>query len=180
MSYAAAIVFVLVGLLCVGLVAVGLPGLWILLAVAVGLELTDHLWLDPTLPVLFGWLPIVLAVGLGVIGEILEFVTGALGTKVGGGGRRGMVGALVGGLLGALVGSGFLPIIGTLLGALVGTFIGALVGEMTGAEAKQSREALPAALAATAGRIVGTVAKLGVAVAAWLGLSAALLYHLFA
>jgi len=180
MTIAATIVFAILGLICLGLIVIGLPGTWILLALAAILEMTDHLWLDPSIePVLFGWWLIGGCVLIGLVGEALEFATGAVGTKVGGGNKRGMVGAFVGGLAGALVGTPLLPIIGTLVGALVGTFLGALVGEITGPEAKETKEALPAAIAATIGRVLGTVAKLGFAVVIWVGLTGAMIYRLF-
>lgn len=180
MEIAAAIVFALLGMICLGLIIVQLPGTWILLAIAVVMELTDHLWLDAMDGTVFGWWVIGIGVVLGLIGEGLEFLTGAVGTKAGGGNRRGVVGSLIGGLVGGLAGSLMLPIIGTLLGALVGTFGGALVGEMTGPEAKNTQEALPAAIAGTIGRVVGTVAKLGFAIVVWMSLTGAMVYRISA
>lgn len=179
MTIAATIVFVLLGLICLGLIVVGLPGSWILLGLAVAMELTDHLWLDPAVPALFGWWIIIACVIIGLIGEALELATSAVGTKVGGGNKRGMIGSLIGGMLGGLIGTGLLPVIGTLIGALLGTFAGALVGEITGPDPKETKEALPAAIAATIGRVVGTVAKLGFAIVIWIGLSSAMVYNLF-
>jgi uncharacterized protein YqgC (DUF456 family) len=179
MTIAVTIIFALLGLVCLGLIVVGLPGTWILLGLAALLELTDHLWLGLAEPTVFGWGVIVGCVVLAGIGEALEFATGAVGTKMGGGNKRGMIGAFAGGMIGGLVGTGMLPIVGTLLGALVGTFAGALVGEVTGPDAKDTKEALPAAIAATIGRIIGTVAKLGFAIVIWVSLTGVMVYRLF-
>lgn len=180
MTIAATIIFALLGLVCLGLIVVGLPGTWILLGIAAIFEMTDHLWLDPSVePVLFGWWVLIGCVVLGLIGEALEFATGAVGTKMGGGNNRGMIGSFIGGLVGGIIGTPLLPIIGTLIGALIGTFLGALVGEITGPEAKQTKEALPAAIAATIGRVLGTVAKLGFAIVIWVGLTGVMIYRLF-
>ena len=174
----AAIIFGVLGVVCTGLVLLGLPGAWILLAIGVAIELLDHLWAGDGVST-FGWIPLILSVGVLGVGELLELGTGVLGTKMGGGTKRGMIGAFIGGLLGGLLGTFLLPVIGTLIGALLGTFLGAMVGEITGPEAREAKEAFGPALAATIGRVVGTVAKLGAAMVVWWGLLAAMIYQLF-
>ena len=175
----AAIIFGVLGFICTGLVLVGLPGAWILLAIGVGIEMLDYTWAGDGVTT-FGWLPLLMSVVLLGLGEVFELTTGAMGTKIGGGTKRGMIGAFLGGILGALVGTGLLPVIGTLIGALVGTFVGALVGEVTGPEARKAREALGPAMAATIGRVIGIVAKLGVAMMVWLGLLGVMIVRLVA
>lgn len=175
----AAIIFGVLGLICTGLVLVGLPGAWILLAVGVAMELLDHMWAGDGVTT-FGWLPLGLAVLVLGAGEVFELATGAVGTKLGGGTKRGMIGAFLGGMLGGFVGTGILPLIGTLIGALLGTFGGAVVGEVTGPEARKTREALGPALAATVGRVFGTVAKLGAAMLVWWGLLGVMVVRLVA
>lgn len=174
-----AIVFGVLGLICTGLVLVGLPGAWLLLAIGIGIELLDVAWAGDGVTT-FGWLPLLLSALVLAIGEALELATGAVGTKLGGGTKRGMIGAFIGGMLGGLIGTGLLPIIGTLIGALLGTFGGALVGEITGSEARKAKEALGPAIAATIGRVIGTVAKLGVAMVVWWGLLGVMIYRLMA
>ena len=66
-----AIIFGVLGFICTGLVLIGLPGAWILLAVGVAIELLDHLWAGEGV-VTFGWIPLALSVLLLVIGELLE------------------------------------------------------------------------------------------------------------
>ncbi|MEL6345922.1 MAG: DUF456 domain-containing protein, partial [Myxococcota bacterium] len=179
MTIAMTIVFALLGILSLILVAVGLPGTWMLLAIACIMELADGWWLETPELITFGWTPLAISLVFALISEILEFATGAVGAKVGGGSNRGIMGAVIGGFVGAIAGTGFLPLIGTLIGALLGTFVGALAGEMTGPNAKDTEEALPAALAGAIGRIVGTVAKVGIGIAIWLGLLGAMIYQYF-
>ncbi len=180
MPTAIAIAFSLFGALCVAAVPLGLPGAWLLLAGAVLLELTDGALLGVPAggadPVSFGWWLLGGALALAALGEGLEILAGLLGAKVGGGTRRGSIGAFVGGLAGMLAGTFLLPvpILGSLVGALLGTFGGALLGELSGAEGGEAltyRQALKPALAATLGRVLGTAGKTGVAGLIWLMLS---------
>jgi uncharacterized protein YqgC (DUF456 family) len=147
-----------VGLACLLAIPIGLPGTWILLALAALLELAH-----PT----FGWRAIAIGAGLAAAGEGLEAAAGILGAKWGGATRRGMIGAFAGGIAGAILGSPLIPIplIGTLIGALLGTFAGAFYAEWT-AERRRSRDAnVRAAWAALLGRLAGTLGKLGFGVA---------------
>ncbi len=128
-----AALFALLGVGCLILVAVGLPGTWILLALALVVELSDRAYAQSPEPQTFGWWLLIACLALALFGELLEFLAGAAGTKVGGGSRRGMVGAIVGGILGAILLTPVIPVplVGTLVGALIGTFCGALVAERT-------------------------------------------------
>ena len=132
LAYVVASLFTLLGLGCLFLVALSLPGTWILLILALVIELVDVYYLAPPHET-FGWGLLAACLLLALLGELLEFGAGVAGAKAGGGTRRGMVGALVGGLLGAIVLTPLLPIpvVGTLVGALLGTFAGALLAERT-------------------------------------------------
>jgi uncharacterized protein len=167
--------FVVAGGVCVLLVAVNLPGTWIMLALAVAIELLDRFYLTADPPVTFGWRIIIICAVLAVLGEILEFISGALGTKFGGGTRRGMIWAVIGGIAGAILFTPVIPVplIGTLIGALIGTFAGAMFGEITAAEPRSVRGSIIPASGATFGRILGTLGKVCIAVAMWLTLSVA-------
>lgn len=173
--YIVAALFCLLGALCVASIVVGLPGGWIMLGLALIIEATDGLYLPPERPQTFGWWVLGACAGLLAIGEIVELAAGAAGAKSGGGGKRGMWGALIGGILGALFLTFFIPIpiVGTLIGAVIGTFIGAVVGEVTGEQAKTVRGSMKPALGATIGRVIGTVGKIGIAIAVWITLSVA-------
>lgn len=171
--YLTATIFALLGAACVFSIVFSLPGGWIMLGLAVILELADSLYLPAEKTQTFSWWVLGVSFGLLLLGELLEFAAGAAGAKTGGGSKRGMVGALIGGIAGAIICTFFVPVVGTLVGALLGTFIGALVGEMSGEQAKTMRGSMKPALGATIGRVLGTVSKIGIALAVWITLSVA-------
>jgi uncharacterized protein YqgC (DUF456 family) len=136
------------------LTAIGLPGTWIFLAVASG-----ALLLDPSTPL--AWWAIVAGVVLGLVAEAIEWVAASRYARKYGGSRRAAWGALLGGIVGAIAGFP-IPVFGPLVGALLGTFFGALVAEysVTGISGGAER----VAWGALVGRVVATVAKLGLGV----------------
>lgn len=136
------------------LTAIGLPGTWIFLAVASG-----ALLLDPSAPL--AWWAIVAGVALGLVAEAVEWVMASRYARKYGGSQRAAWGALIGGVAGAVVGFP-IPLLGPLVGALVGTFVGALVAEMSVTGVSGGAERV--AWGAMVGRIVATVAKLGIGV----------------
>lgn len=148
------------GLGCVLLTLIGIPGGWILLGLAVATEL-----FRPG----FGWGAVVAIAALAAAGELVETAAGAAGSRAGGGTRRGMVGAILGGLAGGIVFTPLLPIpvVGTLVGAALGTFVGAAAGELTAERPPGAGRTLRAAAGATLGRIAGTMGKTLLACAAW-------------
>jgi uncharacterized protein YqgC (DUF456 family) len=181
MTIAVTVLFALAGLLCLVAVIAGLPGTWILLALAFALELLDVYWLQTRPAVTFGWWVLGIGLLMAAIGEAIELASSVFGSKAGGASKRGMFGAIAGGILGGLAGTVFLPIpiVGTLVGALLGTFAGAMWGEMTGPERrKQARDAIRPALAATVARALGTVAKAGVGAVVWILLCVAAFWRL--
>src|ERR687898_1338507 len=112
----------LVGLL---LIPFGLPGLWVILLGIIGYGwATDF----RTMSTAF----LVLAIGLAVLGEVLESWIGFRFAKRYGGSSRAGWGAVVGGLVGAIVGVP-IPIIGSVIGGFVGAFAGAALFEYSGA-----------------------------------------------
>ena len=169
LQIALATLFALYGLACLFLVVLGLPGVWVLLGTAFAVELLDAVVLrEPAMS--FGWK--LLAVGgvIGLVGEGIEAAAGAAGAKLGGGTRRGMVGALVGGIAGAIVLTPLFPapLLGTLLGALVGTFAGAWAGEATARKRRTRAETARAAFAAVLGSLAGRLGKLVTNVVVWM------------
>lgn len=163
-----AVLFSLLGLVCVFLVVLGLPGTWIMIALAAVIEWVDQWYLSTDPPRTFGLSILLICLVLAGIGEVLEFFAGMLGAKQAGSTGRGMAGALIGGLVGGILGVGIpIPVLGPLIGAIVGTFGGALVGELTHPEAKRLRESLGPATGATVGRVLGTLAKLPLALTVW-------------
>ena len=169
--YLVAVLVFAAGGASVFLVAVGMPGTWALLALAVVVELSSGAWL-PAGEQTFSWTLLGACLVLAIVGEILEAGAGALGAKHGGGSRRGMVLSMIGGIAGAIVGAPFGLLLGSMLGAVVGTFAGALIGELSHPD-KEIGEAVRPATAATVGRILGTLSKLPIAIAVWIALTIA-------
>ena len=168
-----ALLFTLLGLGCLVLVVIGLPGTWIMIALAVGVELLDHHYRTGANPETYGWWAIGACAVLAGAGEVLEAGAGAAGTRAGGGSRRGMVGAMIGGLVGAIVFTPLIPvpIVGTLIGALLGTFAGAAIAEHSHEEPPDAHATLKAAGGATIGRLLGTLGKAMIATTVWIVLS---------
>jgi hypothetical protein len=158
-----AIVLVLVAnLLGVFLVVCSLPGTWLIVS-ATALAAWWR-WDEQ----LYGWTSLAIVLGLAVLGEILELITGALGARKAGGGTRGAILAMVGGVAGGILGTFFipLPIVGSILGASLGAFAGALVGESW--SGKEVEQALAVGRGAFWGRLVGTATKLAIACLMWI------------
>ena len=160
-SYLVALIFAFLAGVCLILVLLGLPGTWLMLILAVGVELIDTMWLGSQDKETFGWIWIGICICLALLGEVLETIASAVGTRKGGGTKRGIIGAIIGGIVGAIALTPFIPIpiLGTLIGALIGTFAGALIGEMTGHNQVSGGAMAKAALGATIGRLLGTMGK---------------------
>lgn len=176
--YIVATVFALVGLGCIVLVIFQLPGAWIMLAIAIVIEVFDKHYLTVEAnesPETFGWMWLGIAAGLLLIGEIIEFIASIVGAKKGGASKRGMVGSLIGGIAGAFILQVFIPIpiFGALVGAIIGTFIGAVVGEMTGEQPKKASESIKPAIGAAIGRSIAAISKVGISLVVWIMLVAA-------
>lgn len=148
----AVVLLVVALLLSLALVPVGLPGLWLMLGVALLYE-----WLAA--PV-FGVTILIVVAALAVVAEVLEFTLSARYTKKYGGSPRAGWGAILGGFAGAIVGLP-IPVIGSVIGAFVGAFAGALAFEFSRAEATRG-SATRVAWGALIGRVVATAAKTGI------------------
>lgn len=147
-------------LICLLLVPLGLPGLWVMLGVALLFD-----WLAATHQI--GIWPVAAGAGIALLAELFEYTLSARFARRYGGSRRAEWGAILGGLLGAVVGLP-VPIVGSVLGAFAGAFLGALAGELSrGSGARVSGRA---AWGAFLGRIAAVAVKvgLGCVLAAWL------------
>lgn len=144
----------LVALIGFFLTAIGLPGTWVFLAVAGAVAL-----FDPASPL--AWWSIVAGVVLGLVAEGIEWVAASRYARKYGGSPRAAWGALIGGIAGAIVGFP-VPLFGPLFGAVLGTFFGALVAEYSVSGVTGGAERV--AWGAMIGRIVATVAKLGLGI----------------
>ena len=154
------------------LTALQLPGNWlIVLATAV------FAWVYWGLPGerVLGWWALAVVLGLAALGELLEFIAGALGARTGGGSKRGALLSMPAAVAGAILGSLLIPvpIVGTLIGAAVGAAAGSLGGDRWAG--RSWRHAARGATGAAVGKVTGTVLKLAVAVAMWLTVAAALI-----
>lgn len=169
-TYVVAALFSLLALTCVGLIPLGLPGMWLMIGAAVLAQMLGTIPLTSAPSLHFGWTLLGVCLAIGVVAEIAEAMAGAAGAKYGGATRRGMVGAFAGGIVGAIFFTGLLPIpiVGTLVGGLVGAFAGAWIGEASAEQQRDPQHKFRAALGAAAGKLAGTFGKLAAGVVIWL------------
>lgn len=167
-----ALLFAVLGLGCLLLTAIGLPGTWLMIALAAGLHLLQEAG-GATGGGTSVWWTIGICAALAGVGEVVETAAGAAGTHAGGGTSRGMVGAILGGIVGGIILTPVIPIplVGTLIGAMIGTFAGALAGELSGDAAGDGGDSVKAAFGATVGRLLGSMGKTLVAAVVWVMLS---------
>jgi hypothetical protein len=149
---------------CIALIPLGLPGLWVMLGVALGFNA-----LSASAGIGLGTL--LGATALAVVAEVLEFTVAARYTTRYGGSRRAGWGAILGGIVGAVVGVP-VPVVGSVVGAFVGAFAGAYVAERS--RRSDASTATRVATGALVGRAVAAAIKtaFGLAIAAWLLLAA--------
>ncbi len=156
-----ALLCLLVLVVSLGLNASGAPGNWIMLIFA-----SIYASLMPNeSPYDFGLVVIGLVLVFVIIGEILEFFTGAISTKKAGGTKRGMWFSVIGSIMGSIVGIFVgipIPIIGSLIAALLFSGVGALLGAYYGekVEGKSSQDAWKVGLSSFIGRILGSLFKI--------------------
>ena len=138
----------------------GLPGNWFAVAMALGCWYFP----DPDSRMAVGVFALAAIVVLAFIGELLEFIAGALGVKKLGGSSRSALLAMLGSLIGAIGGfaaGSAVPIVGNILTSLAGSALGALAGSIVGErfDGKDWDHAFQVGSAAFWGRIIGTLAK---------------------
>jgi uncharacterized protein YqgC (DUF456 family) len=138
------------------LVAVGLPGTWVIVLASLGYSLfypfdggaTSAYWVNGVL------------LGAAIFGEVVEFVVGTFGSKPLKVSNGAIWCALLGGLIGAIIG---VPVflVGALLGLFIGAFVGAFLYELF--VLKSFGRALVNATAVLATRVVATFLKVTLA-----------------
>ncbi len=101
-------------LACLVLIPLGLPGLWLIVVITVGLVLLGSL----------SWTFGLIVAGVALITEIAEFGVLKTFADTYGGSRKAFWAAVLGGMAGLFVGLP-VPIIGPMVTAFLGTFIGA-------------------------------------------------------
>jgi uncharacterized protein YqgC (DUF456 family) len=132
-----------------------LPGTWLMVLVTAVLK-----WWLPEY-VLVSWTTLGVAAGLAVLGEVLEFVLGAAGSRRAGGSTRAAALAIVGSLVGGIIGTAIpVPVVGTLIGACLGAFAGSLIGDLWAG--RPLFPSFEAGWGAAVGRFWGTMTKLAV------------------
>ncbi len=140
----------------------GLPGNWVMLVVAI-----VYWYFVPADWLTYGWVVLVILGVLAILGEVVEFLAGAMGATKAGGSKRGaalaVIGSMIGGIVGIFVGSLVpIPIIGSLITALLFAGFGALLGAVLGEQWKGRSldESVEIGKAAFWGRILGTLGKM--------------------
>ena len=158
MDIVIAILFSLSSFLLVFAVLLTLPGTWMMVLMAMLLNVTmeDNM---------FSWWTIGIALAIAVIGELLELVAGGAGAKAMGASKRSILASVLGGVVGAILGTFLLPIpiIGTILGSALGAGIGAVVFEFTIADRRDLKHLRGIGTGAFTGRLLATVLKAVVA-----------------
>jgi uncharacterized protein YqgC (DUF456 family) len=158
---------------CVFLVILGLPGTWLMAALA-GLFAWWQ-WDAGRSPAdqFLGLPALIMILALAVIGEIWEFAAGAAGAKRAGASLWGAIGALVGAIFGGVAGTFVIPIpvVGSLIGACGGAALGAWMCEL--AIGRTHDQAVRSGVGAGVGRLKGTLAKLAIAIVMWLVIAVA-------
>lgn len=148
------------------LTVLGMPGNWVIVAAVV----VYVLLVPADSPAVMGWGVAAAMVCLASLGELIEFLAGALGAAKAGGSRRGAVLALVGSLAGGVVGLFVglpIPLVGSLAAAVLfagaGAFVGAVLGEQW--KGRDLGESCRIGHAAFWGRLFGTAAKAAIGAA---------------
>ena len=145
------ILLIVGGLLALPLIALGLPGTWIYLALV-------GLWKIFDESAAISWTVFLIAFAIACLAELVEFTLASRYAVKYGGSRRAGWGAIVGGIIGAIVGVP-VPLVGSIIGSFAGAFTGALLAEFS-----VSRRHVDAGRVAW-GALVGRFMAMGVKVA---------------
>lgn len=140
------------------LVALGFPGQFLPALLAIACWAGG--WAGEDGETLVGGLQVITLIGLGLLAEGFEFLSGLIGGKAAGARWRGAFGGMAGGFVGAIFGNLIIPLLGGLVGIVLGTFVGAIMGELYGEDSANADQAIKVGLASAVGRASGLVAKL--------------------
>ncbi len=147
--------FYLVMLAGVLVIPLGLPGQFL---IAFGALVVTLIAGAETL----SWTVVLCLFGLAILAETIEALAGFWGAGKAKGSFWSGVAAIAGGLVGAVLGSLAAPVIGSLFGALAGTFAGAYLIEYY--RTRTRSQATRVARGALIGRILGSIAKVFLAI----------------
>lgn len=162
MSIWISILAVVVMLLGIAMIPLGLPGLWLIVVVTLGLVLAGEV----------GWSVGLLVAGVALVAEAAEFMVVSRFGRAYGGSRRAFWGAVIGGMLGLFVGFP-VPLVGPVITAFVGTFLGA--GAVTLLETRSLGRSARVGWGVVLARTVAVALKVGVAVSVIAGVGIALI-----
>lgn len=144
----------------------GLPGNWIIVAIAAAVTFFAPADFRLSISVTI----LCVLIGLALVGEAVEFAAGALGVKRAGGSRRGALYSLGGGLAGGFVGMFVglpIPVIGSAVAAILFASLGAMAGAVIGENSlgRETGRSLQIGKAAFWGRLFGTLGKTAIGAA---------------
>ncbi len=164
MLLTAGILVTIGALIGVLLTAVTLPGIWIMLLIAMVCT-----WWQPSL---FSLWTLGAVAAIAVLAEVAEALSSAAGSARTGGSRAGIAGSLVGSIVGLIAGTFILPIpvVGSIIGGIVGAGLGASIAER-GIAKRTWGESLRSGRGAAVGRALSTVIKTAFAAGAALVLA---------
>jgi len=163
MSLILPIAVLLLMLGCVLLIPVGLPGLWLITVLTLGLVLAGSLT----------WTFGLTVAAVALVAEIGELAVLKRFGDAWGGSRRAFWGALIGGMAGLFVGVP-VPIIGPMITAFLGTFIGA--GVVTFAETLSVGKSTRVGFGVLLARTVAVALKVATSIAVIVAVGLALLF----
>ena len=161
MAIVFALLLILVLLVCWAITLLGLPGNWLMVAAT-----AVYAYLMPAhAPTALGWKMVLALLVFAILGELVELLSGAMGTAKAGGSRWGAVLALLGSVLGSLIGIVVglpIPLIGSILAAVLFAALGAMTGAVVGEilVGRNLDATWQVAKLAFWGRLAGTVGKL--------------------
>lgn len=146
------ILLLLVALAGLVLVALTLPGLWVMTAGAAIYAAVTHMRH-------LGFKSLIALIAMSLIAELLDIFLGGAVAKRAGGGKRAVVGAIIGGIAGGIFLSVIpIPVISQIVGICLGTFLGAAIAELSAG--KNPGQALRVGVGAAQGRFAGIVIKI--------------------
>ena len=131
--------------------ALGFPGNWILVGVALVIALVSRFEA-------MTWVYLFVCAGLATLGEVIESTLGAVIVVKRGGTWWGVAGSVIGGFVGVILGASWVPPFGSVIGGLLGAFVGAVLGEM--AKQRRVEPAIRIGFWSFVGRVLATAVKL--------------------
>jgi hypothetical protein len=146
------VIFLFLGL--AGTIVPALPGPLIILVGAVIHVVAFHFFLQPQTPGI-QWPGLIVLLIFVVISQVFDFFSSAVGSKVFGGTKWGVWGALIGGIFGML---------GGLPGLFIGPVVGALLFEMFFGK-REWRPAAKSSMGTFVGTTTGMLIKVGIGIA---------------